>query len=275
MIPVVFHGSARGDNYDGSHAALQLTQLIDRAGRPRFATKEELCAHFRLSLSTSLIVTGTDTDSQIERWWKLGREGRVQTIAHLRHLGISLVTTPNFSVLTDVPRWGDLHSIARIAETFLEFTSGGVPCALHINSRTSRDFDRWIQFLLEHDEVTHLAYEFSTGAGWSGRRDFHLKQLKRVAEAVGRPLCLIVRGGIDSLPYLSKAFDAVTYLDTSPLLKAQKRMKACRVGNSGVGWHPVRTPLNGLLDELFANNCTIRSEQIRMLCATEVLLAAE
>jgi len=61
-----------------------------------------------------VILTGTALDPPLERWWSLGRE-RLDAIRVLRDLGITLVTTPNFSLFTNHPRWDDLHSMKRIA----------------------------------------------------------------------------------------------------------------------------------------------------------------
>ena len=49
-------------------------------------------------------------------------------------------------------------------------------------------------------EVTHIAYEFTTGTGRAERRPFHVDWLLGIAATAERPLNLIVRGGIDALP---------------------------------------------------------------------------
>jgi hypothetical protein len=57
----------------------------------------------------------------------------------LLDLEIALVTTPNFSLFTNVPRPDNLHAIKRIGLSWAELVAGGVPAALHINARTDYD----------------------------------------------------------------------------------------------------------------------------------------
>ena len=59
-----------------------------------------------------MIVSGVDKDGPIERWWDY--KDRELVLASLKQLGITLITTPNFSLLTDVPRTDNLHAMKRI-----------------------------------------------------------------------------------------------------------------------------------------------------------------
>lgn len=53
-----------------------------------------------------------------------------------------MVTTPNYSLSIDQPRWDDLHSLKRIAIVHEEFLNEGLPAALHVNARTDKDWER-------------------------------------------------------------------------------------------------------------------------------------
>jgi hypothetical protein len=90
---------------------------------------------------------------------------RRDAIRALRSLGVTLVTTPNFSLFIDQPRWDDLHSQKRIMIVHEEFLSEGLPAALHVNARTERDWERWTEYIAARPELTHIAFEFATGAG--------------------------------------------------------------------------------------------------------------
>ena len=57
-------------------------------------------------------------DGPIERWWE--RRERAVILTALKVLGIALVTTPNYSVLTDVPRTDNLHAMKRILLAWTE-----------------------------------------------------------------------------------------------------------------------------------------------------------
>jgi hypothetical protein len=169
-------------------------------------------------------------------------------------LGVSLVTTPNFSLFVDQPRWDDMHSMKRIAIVHEEFLSGGLPAALHLNARTDNDWARWREYIATREEITHVAFEFATGAGWRGRIEWQAGQLAGLARAVERPLHLLVRGGNTVLPSLESAFARVTLLDTTVFMKTTYRQKALLEKSGIVTWTKSPTQAGESLDELLAAN---------------------
>jgi hypothetical protein len=64
-------------------------------------------------------------------------------IRALKAAGVGLVTTPNYSLFLDRPRWDDMHAMKRIALMHEEFLAEGMPAALHVNGRTDSDFRHW------------------------------------------------------------------------------------------------------------------------------------
>ena len=172
FVPMIFHGSSRIRQPQARVVALSLYQLFDRnAFSIRFRNRSELLNHFRLAEDTIIILSGTHEDFQIEKWWRL--TNREQATRDLIELGIAMITTPNYSLFGDVPRPDNLFNMKRIAIVWSEFQREGMPCAIHINARTDKDFDRWAVFLGEHAEITHIAYEFGTGAGSPSRISWH------------------------------------------------------------------------------------------------------
>ncbi len=129
---------------------------------------------------TSIILSGTDTDAALERWWSLGTVKRRSMIRIFADIGILFATTPNYSLFLEQPRWDDMHAMKRIAIIHSEFANEGIPAALHLNARTDRDYERWTEYLINRQEISHLAFEFTTGTGWLRRRQFHLEHLIRV-----------------------------------------------------------------------------------------------
>ncbi|MFO1100367.1 MAG: hypothetical protein U1E81_19420 [Xanthobacteraceae bacterium] len=179
LVPVIFHGNCRETPVPFSTVALPLYRLLDRkTGALRLADHEALCAAFGIARGTTIILTGTDRDPPLERWWQLGEAGRRPIIHALAAAGVGLVTTPNYSLFIDRPRWDDLHAMKRIAIVHQEFLAEGMPAALHVNGRTETDFLRWADYLVARPEVTHLAYEFTTA--WAGRRELHAAWLAGV-----------------------------------------------------------------------------------------------
>ena len=195
IVPILYHGSKRVTPFRPAAACLPLYSVIARHdGTQRYADPKALAEKFGIGVDVPLVLTGTATDAPLERWWSLSTKRR-DAIRSLRRLNVQLVTTPNDSLFTDRPRWDDLHSMKRIAIVYEEFLSDGVPAALHLNARTDRDWERWTRFVADREEVTHLAFEFGTGAGWATRIPWHLDQIAKLLRAVGRPLNLVIRGG--------------------------------------------------------------------------------
>lgn len=198
--PILFHGNRRSAAVAPPWAALPLYAMFSRSsGEARTNSPEALRDIYKLASGTRLFLTGTDEDPPIERWWELGIPRRAAIIRAMREAGVSMTTTPNYSLTLNVPRWDDLYAMKRIGLVHAEFLSEGMPAALHVNGRTDTDFRRWAEFISAREEITHVAYEFTTGPGWAGRRQQHTSWLTGLARDVGRPLHLVVRGGVDVL----------------------------------------------------------------------------
>jgi hypothetical protein len=265
VVPMIFHRTSRAGPFTSPATALSLYQLFHRrSGQLRYSSRDEVLEKFGLSPNTHLVLTGTDQDPPIEGWWKLSDRRRL-IIRKLRDLGIGLATTPNYSLFIDQPRWDDLHAMKRIGLVHEEFLSEGLPAALHVNARTETDIQRWTDYVGSRPEITHVAYEFATGTGWAGRQEVHARWLAGMASAIGRPLHLVVRGGIDVLPILANAFTGLSVVETSIFMKTMKRRRAAFEVTGALKWEPVLTPAGALLDELLAENYTTVEAWLRPL----------
>lgn len=256
LAPVIFHGNKRAAAFgDAAVVCLPLYKILSGSGgRSRYKDALDLAARFRIASTTGVILTGTAIDPPLEKWWSLGAERRRDAIRALRELNVLLVTTPNYSLFTNQPRWDDLHSMKRIALVHEEFLQNGIAAALHVNARTERDWDRWRDFIAARPEVTHIAVEFATGAGWADRMDWHLAQLAKLAVEISRPLHLVVRGGERSLSVLAAAFPYITYLDTSVFMKTIRRRRAVLMPSGAVHWRRFPTADGEALDLLLTAN---------------------
>jgi hypothetical protein len=273
VVPVLFHGNCRNERLGPAPVAMPLYAMFSRREADlRFGSHEALCRAFGLVPGTPVVLTGTDQDPPLERWW--GYEGRRREIIRaLRALGVVLSTTPNFSLFVDVPRHVDLHAIKRIALAHGEFQDEGLPTALHVNGRSETDFRRWGAYVRQRPEITHLAYEFTTGTGRAARRERHADWLAGVANDTGRPLDLIVRGGIDLLPRLTSVFSRVTVLETWSFMKTMKRQQALPRPGRSLAWRPAPSALGAPLDGLFAANRTAVRNWIEEQAAASLALA--
>lgn len=260
FVPIIFHGNRRVQDFDAEGVALPLYAMFDRDGAPRFSFRSSLQRKFLIAERPTILLTGTDEDAPLERWWGLGEAIRRRIIQSLLKARVAMATTPNYSLITNRPRTDDLHSIKRIGLVFSEFLNEGMPAALHVNGRTDTDFLHWAEFIVERPEVTHIAYEFRT---MSGRQETHVEWLVGLTRSVGRPLHLLVRGGTEFLPILSEAFAGITFLDTSVFMKTMKRQRAHRREDGIMVWQKNPTEKGAPLDDLLAENAAARSRWIQ------------
>jgi hypothetical protein len=260
LVPLIYHGHKRVLPFKTAAACLPLYAVIQRQnGETRYESRRELAKGFSLGVDVPVILTGTASDPPLERWWSLGSQRR-ERIRALRQLGIALVTTPNYSLFVDQPRWDDLHSLKRIAIVHEEFLSEGMPAALHLNARTDRDWDRWTEYVAARPEVTHIAFEFATGAGWELRMDWHLQKLMQLAERVARPVHLVVRGGTKLLGALTRVFSDVTLVESSLFMKTKSRQRARLSAPGRLTWRSSPTNKTNTLDSLLAQNWRVIAE---------------
>lgn len=269
--PVLYNSTGRAVPFDAPAVVIKLYALMSRSGEPRFLSRHELCEAFQIKLETQIILTGVARDSEVEKWWGLEAGGRRAMIENFRDLGIEMITTPNFSLMLDRPRWDDLHAMKRILIAHHEFIAAGQPAALHVNSRCDRDFQRWADYVAAHDEVTHLAYEFATGPRHPERMIYHANGLCRIARRANRRIGLIIRGGSSLAPRLAEHFD-VTIADTSLYEKSQHR-RVCHLDEAGQRkWQFRQTPAGAPIDEIFAENLGISLRWARELIPERVLV---
>lgn len=254
VIPMVYGRTSRAEAFGPAAVALPLFQLFHRrSGQTHFDSRAEMLEGFGLSENCQIVLSGIAKDPPIEGWWRLS-DTRRNVIRRLRELGIVLVTTPNYSLFIDQPRWDDLHAMKRIALVHEEFVSEGLPAALHVNARTETDVQRWTDYIGQRPEVTHVAYEFTTGTRRAGRQDVHAAWLASLARTVGRPLHLVVRGGLDVLAMLAGAFARVSVIETSIFMKTMHRSRAIISDDGALTWQRTLTPIGAPLDDLLAEN---------------------
>lgn len=86
---------------------------------------------------------------------------------------------------------------------------------------------------------------------------------------------MILRGGTNVLPALTKAFPDITVLETSAFLKTVKRQRAKLNDKGLLDWTPSPTSSTEMLDHLFADNWNLASAHYtRILAKAKPLEAA-
>jgi len=140
----------------------------------------------------------------------------------------------------------------RIAICWRELAAEGNAVALHVNARTPKDFSRWGDFLIEHSEISSIAFEFQTGAASPVRGDWHADRLCKLAKQVGRQLQLVSFGGLRQLAELKRAFTNLVYVTSTPSMKSSHYRKLLWESNSSRHPREIRSDLKG--DDLLEHN---------------------
>lgn len=256
IVPFVDHRYSRAATLDEPVVALSLYELVNMAtGKVHVSSRSELAARFLIPEGARILVSGVDKDGPIERWWEL--KDRHSILIVFKELGVSVVTTPNYSVLTDVPRTDNLHAMKRILLAWTEMASAGLATALHVNGRTEHDYLRWSRLLIERPEIEILAFEFATGCGRGERIDWHIAQLCALADRVGRPLAIVVRGGGRKLDALRQHFAQVSLVETDAFSRTLRRRKAQMTEGGRLKWTKFATPTGAPIDDLLAHNVSL------------------
>lgn len=246
--PLLYHGSSRSRPCRSRVVALSFFQLFHRrTGQPKFRSRQDLATHFQIASDAVLIASATEEDPPLERWWQLASKDLVYE--NLKQLGVALVTSPNYSVFNNVPYWDNDHNLKRIAFSWVELMQAGIPCALHINAHRQRDYDNWKELIQVRKDITALSVEFGTGMGHPSRAPWHIEQLCDLARSAGRPLSLVVRGGLAYAAQLRRGFASLLFIDTDPFLRTLQRSRAVLGNDFSILWRHEPTEANELLDD--------------------------
>jgi hypothetical protein len=265
FVPLIYHGNSHRQPLELDAAAIFFHELYRRRdGSLRLSTRAEIEKRFGLAPGTKIILVGSGPDAPIEAWWGLSARRR-EIIQFFVDQGFELATSPNYSLFTDVPRFDDLYNIKKVAKAWQEFGDCGQACALHINARTRRDYERFAEFVAERAEITNVSVEFGTGAGYPTRMPYHRRYLAALGRTAPRSLHLTMVGGVNAIPMLAAAFNALTFIDTSAFINAVQRQRLYLNNHGKIEKVDVQTEEGAPLDELLRSNIQIMRNRIEKL----------
>lgn len=222
VLPELYHSSRRIDLLHTKAVAVPLSAIVGRnAARCAYLSKAALFDRLRVAPRAALVIDCIGRDRLIENFWANRRVANL--IRDLARLRPAWVIVPNYSIITDVPRWENLHAMKRIAIVWAELMDEGLPAVLTLNARTDRDWERWTEFALARPELHAVAVELGTGARYADRRAFMLPRLRALGLATNGRLRLFMRGGRSHRPLVADAFSSVHLIDTNSFMKAVHR----------------------------------------------------
>jgi hypothetical protein len=253
VVPLLFHPSARSNPLKVKAVAIKLSSLFNhKTGELKYKSKEALAKHYLFDENAQLIIIGVDKDQPIEDYWENARAANI--VRNILPLKPDLVSTPNYSIFLNAPRWDNLHNMKRIAICWSELVSAGIPSSIHINARTDYDWQRWIELVAEREEIQSISIEFATGTAILDRGRWHTEKLILLAESVHRNLHLVMRGGYRHLEELHRAFSSLTFIDTSSFMRTVNRRRLIWGAGQIGKWHKDSTLLSEPLDNLLQHN---------------------
>jgi hypothetical protein len=128
--------------------------------------------------------------------------------------------------------------------------------------------ERWTEFAARADAITHISYEFTTGAAYGERRAQHIAWLTQLAQNVERPLHLVLYGDSSVVREVMPVFASVVLIETTSFMKTIHRQEAVRLGNGKLDWRPKSTaPMEDLAALLSANIEEMRAYHAMQIAA--------
>ena len=250
-IPVVQHEYSRTGFLRLPWVAIPLATLLkwpEGIPTPIATTAEALREVFHLRPGTRVLLLGTGKDDPIERYWEARRVRALP--AALAALGWSLAVAPNYSLFLDDPRPQHFHNRKRSLICAAEWSAERIPTVPYLHAVCPRDYGFWSDFLSAHSEVTVVAKEFQTGAAKRIRGMWHIEQMARLQDSLGRDLHPLAIGAAQYRLELARRFSDWTIVDSMPFMKAMHRQRACR-GERRIQW---KGEIDGSVDALLSYN---------------------
>lgn len=260
-IPVIYHKYRRVENLSVEAVAIPLKDLyIHKTGEIKFSSKKEVAENFRFDEKAKLIIVGIDDDPFIENYWTHRRATKLPE--GLARLQPDLVMSPNYSLPIDVPRQDNLYNIKRIALVWSELVSAGIPTSLHINARTDTDWQKWIEFVQQREEIQCLSFEFATGGAINEQGDYYAYKLTEMAKSVDRNLTIVIKGGRKYIQSLRSVYNNFVFMDSTSFMKTVKRRVLIWQPGDKATYRKYKTEKNEPLDFLLNRNIKTTAEMI-------------
>lgn len=253
-LPLVFGRTDRDIPLTASWVAVPYHRLFREVRRhhlePVATSPSELRSKFMLSPETRIAAISSAYDVHLERMWEYFRV--TDMAAALKTMGISFATAPNFSFWTIAPRSHNKWNFRRTALFTLRLWEGGFRAVPHVYAERDADWLDCAAFFVDHPRLDTFAFELQT----SDAAPRHVSRLRRqmalFLDKVGRPLRMVVSGGMGAAIWLPQVFPDLSVVEGDSYMKAMKRRHLVLLQDGKIRAHPLRT--SGSLSDLLASN---------------------
>ena len=264
-VPMIRNGFSRARPLSSTFVAIPIGEFMyhsDSKYQPIADDASQLRSLLHLRADAKILLVSVAPDRHLERFWALRHATNLYV--KLSKLGLSGMTTPNFSFFEDAPRIHTIWNRRRIICVAEELAKNGIPSIPHVNALTEWDWMFWRDLLRDHTEITSVAKEFQTGLRHPDKAAAALGWIERLRDSIGREIHPIVIGGAKHTARVARSFKAFTIIDSGPFIKAVKRQRRTLRGK----WRRVPTLPGQPIDDLLEANITRQSDWIRMTAAS-------
>jgi hypothetical protein len=241
-IPLIHHRYSRNAPLDWPMVALDTYQVF-KLKQERFHAVAVDAAGLRLAFSlapaTQVILRGIGNDHCLERYWEYRRKD--DAAEQMARLGLTLVVGPNFSHFLDVPGTERVSNRKRQLLCLDEMMQAGLSPVPHLNAVQPGDWRFWRELLKASPAIRFVATEFETGNKNVVQGCKAIEQLNNIQDAIGRQLHPLVIGGTQFLEYIATRFEAASFIDSTPFMKAVHR-QALDIQDGRPSWKKSPTP---------------------------------
>jgi len=262
---MVRHGSSRGEPLPADIVALNTFEVLDSTCQARDASAEALRERFQIAPNAQVLAISVKQDPFIESFWAHRDRGR---LAALSRLGITAMSTPNYSFFDDAPRLHSVRNLWRIIRTAEDLADAGIAPILHVNALSREDWKLWAKVLRENPAVHHVCKEFQTGLSDPERAAEAVLGLRGLQDAVGRPLHPVVVGGRRVAHQVARHFASFTIID-SVVFFATVNRKRIVVNGTSAAQVDNPTASDELLDGLLQTNLQTYRKLVAVCAASE------
>lgn len=233
-IPAIRHGYGRTEDFAGPQklVALNLYDVLQHTGEFRgdwVAPADAAAAlrrRFRIAPDSEVVVVSTGFDPKLESFAANYDSAKIG--ARLRMLNLAGMTPPNYSFFrstttSPIPRTDVRWNFRRILKACEKLSNDGIPIIPHLNALTQKDWDDWLQFLLERPQIRFVAKEFQTGLRRVEAAELALRRFADLKQKLGRPLHPIFIGGVQYRQEIARIFPNFTFVNSVPFMRAIHR----------------------------------------------------